>query len=273
MQSPMYVERLTDTEIELAISHLVLIAAIEDRVDRMTMGRAFLIRHQDVLLEAFQELRADRAAIRRFVEDFEIGSADFVSVDRLAQAVRSPRAGGALMIVVQRGLSGLGVTGHASPYRGLTDVWLTPPELLAALGTFDLDPCAATEQPWRTATLEWTEADDGLAREWPKSARCWVNPPYGPETVLWLSKLADHGNGIALTFARTETKMFFGQVWGRADALLFIRDRLYFHRPDGERAPANSGGPSVLIGYGLANADCLATCGIPGALVRNWAVR
>ena len=30
--------------------------------------------------------------------------------------------------------------------------WLTPPELLAKLGQFDLDPCAPVNRPWPTAT-------------------------------------------------------------------------------------------------------------------------
>ncbi len=40
-----------------------------------------------------------------------------------------------------------------------------------------------------------------------------LNPPYGEQTERWLAKLAKHGNGIALVYARTETKMFFDSVW------------------------------------------------------------
>ncbi|MDG4853840.1 MULTISPECIES: hypothetical protein [unclassified Mesorhizobium] len=39
---------------------------------------------------------------------------------------------------------------HQSAAAG-TDVWLTPPALLAALGgaeSFDLDPCAPLDRPW-----------------------------------------------------------------------------------------------------------------------------
>jgi hypothetical protein len=95
----------------------------------------------------------------------------------------------------------------------------------------------------------------------------WCNPPYGLEAANWLNKLAEHGNGIALIFARTETKMFFDHVWKKADALLFIEGRLYFHRVNGEKAKANSGAPSVLIAYGSHNVETLRNCGIKGKFI------
>jgi hypothetical protein len=39
-------------------------------------------------------------------------------------------------------IAGQGIGGHHRPYRGQTDEWLTPPEIIAALGQFDLDPCS-----------------------------------------------------------------------------------------------------------------------------------
>lgn len=151
------------------------------------------------------------------------------------------------------------------------DEWLTPPHILTALGHFDLDPCAPINRPWATADKHFTRLDDGLTRDW--EGRVWLNPPYGKETAVWLDRLADHGNGVALIFARTETKMFFERVWCRASALLFIKDRLYFHFVDGRRAEANSGAPSVLIAYGEANSHALATAGIRGAFVSGWEIR
>jgi hypothetical protein len=76
--------------------------------------------------------------------------------------------------------------------------------------------------------------------------------------------MADHGRGIALIFARTETSTFFRHVWERATALLFVRGRLDFCTPQGlpARRPgggaANSGAPSVLCAYGNAHAETLA---------------
>lgn len=95
----------------------------------------------------------------------------------------------------------------------------------------------------------------------------WLNPPYGQQAAQWLARLADHGRGIALIFARTETAMFFEHVWEKATALLFLKGRLHFHYVDGTRAAANGGAPSVLIAYGADDAEILKQCGIAGAFV------
>lgn len=158
-----------------------------------------------------------------------------------------------------------GIGSHTRPHRGQSDEWLTPPEVLAALGPFDLDPCAPVNRPWETAGRHYTVGDNGLWQEW--AGRVWLNPPYGPETGRWLERLATHGNGIALIFARTETEMFHRWGWERADAMLFLRGRLHFHRVGGERAKANAGGPSVLIAYGSANAAALRVCGLAGKFI------
>ena len=94
-----------------------------------------------------------------------------------------------------------------------------------------------------------------------------MNPPYS-EASRWLEKLAGHGMGMALIFARTETEMFGKWVWGRASSVLFISGRLHFHYPDGTRAKGNAGGPSVLVAYGEYDAGILALCGIPGFFTR-----
>jgi hypothetical protein len=160
----------------------------------------------------------------------------------------------------------LGIGGHHRGHRGGSDIWLTPPAIIAALGPFDLDPCAAPDpRPWPTASAHFTAEDDGLSLPW--SGRVWLNPPYGPETGRWLARLARHGDGIALTFARTETAMFHKYVWGVADALLFLRGRIHFHDATGRRVEANSGGPSVLIAYGSGNAARLESCGLAGAFI------
>lgn len=140
------------------------------------------------------------------------------------------------------------------------DEWLTPPEILAALGAFDLDPCAPVVRPWDTAVIHYTKQDDGLSKNW--AGRTWMNPPFGREAVKWMRKLRDHGNGIALIPARTETAMFYETVWGCADAILFMRGRPHFHFVDGRRARSNSGAPICLVAYGLANMVALMTSGL-----------
>lgn len=154
--------------------------------------------------------------------------------------------------------------GHQSAAM-LKDEWLTPPEIIVALGPFDLDPCSPICRPWDTAFKHYSVMDDGLLQPW--AGRVWCNPPYNRESALWLDRMADHGNGIALIFARTETRMFFDSVWRRADAVLFIEGRLHFHHVCGTRARANGGAPSCLVAYGEENALRLKDCGL-GAFVR-----
>lgn len=157
-----------------------------------------------------------------------------------------------------------GIGSHQSANMG-KDEWLTPPDLLQKLGKFDIDPCSPINRPWDTAVEHYTIEDNGLSKDW--EGKVWCNPPYGLEASKWLEKLANHGNGIALIFARTETKMFFEQVWNKADSLLFIESRLYFHHVDGVKAKANSGAPSVLIAYGKQNTEILKKSGIAGKLI------
>ena len=78
--------------------------------------------------------------------------------------------------------------------------------------------------------------------------------------------MVEHGNGVVLIFARTETKAFFDFVWGKADAILFLKGRLKFHHPDGTIG-GTAGSPSVLIAYGKENVKALETCGLAGKLV------
>ena len=156
------------------------------------------------------------------------------------------------------------LSSHQSPVRGASDVWLTPPEIIEALGPFHLDPCAAVNQPWRTATEQYTIEDDGLSRQW--RGFVWCNPPFGPDAGRWLDRLAEHGNGIGLCPARTETRWFVRSVWQQASAVLFLHGRPHFHHPDGRRAAANSGAPICLPGYGAEAKRRLADSGLAGTL-------
>lgn len=138
--------------------------------------------------------------------------------------------------------------------------WLTPPEVLQTLGPFDLDPCSPVDRPWPTAANHFTALDDGLSKDW--TGRVWMNPPFGREAARWMRRLAEHGNGIALIPARTETAMFYESVWGKADAVLFIQGRPHFHRIDGVRASFNSGAPICLVAYGISNVLALERSGL-----------
>lgn len=147
----------------------------------------------------------------------------------------------------------------------ITSEWLTPPEIIKALGLFDLDPCAPVNRPWDMAKNHYNKEENGLLKKW--YGRIWLNPPYGTEADPFLKRLSEHGNGIALIFARTETKMFFSHVWNKAAAILFLQGRLYFYHANGTRAKANGAAPSVLIAYGEENVNALKNSSIPGKLV------
>lgn len=129
--------------------------------------------------------------------------------------------------------------------------WLTPPEIIRALGDFDLDPCCPENMPWQTATyMNKKSMADGLAMEWPDRSRVWLNPPYGSETFKWLEKLSAHpGGGTALIFARTETKGFHRQIWDKAFGIFFFEGRICFYHADGRKG-GTSNAPSCLVSYG-----------------------
>lgn len=159
----------------------------------------------------------------------------------------------------------MSLSSHQSA-RMKNDEWLTPPSILTALGTFDLDPCAPAKRPWPMAKKHYTKKDNGLAREW--CGRVWLNPPFGRFVGPWLEKMVKHGNGVALVAARTETNWFFDHIWNRAHAVLFLRSRPHFHYVTGRAAIANSGAPICLVAYGAANVQALERSGLVGQLVK-----
>lgn len=147
-----------------------------------------------------------------------------------------------------------------------TTTWLTPIELIKSLGDFDLDPCTPEIMPWETAKKRYTEKDNGLIQPW--EGRVWLNPPYGKLMPYFLKKMADHGNGIALTFNRSETDQFFKYVWNHAHGILFKKGRIHFLNSDGVKVGNGSGCGSVFIAYGKENADILEKCDIEGKFIR-----
>ncbi len=159
-----------------------------------------------------------------------------------------------------------GIGSHQSSRSGTCE-WLTPPSILKSLGSFDLDPCAPTKRPWSIATQHFTRDDDGIRQDW--VGRVWLNPPYD-EDLIWrfMGKMAEHNNGIALVFARTETRWFFNFVWSYASAILFLRGRLNFYLPNGQESKKNASAPSVLISYGEECADILERCGLDGKYIK-----
>lgn len=155
---------------------------------------------------------------------------------------------------------------HETPGGGSIE-WYTPAWIFDALGLqFDLDPCSPLDGNRHVpARRFFTVADDGLTQPW--QGRVWLNPPYGEETPKWVGKLADHGDGVALVFARTDTK------WGqaalrRATAACFVAGRIAFI-PGGDRQTTSApAAPSMLLAYGDTCARALVAADL-GVVVKD----
>lgn len=132
--------------------------------------------------------------------------------------------------------------------------WATPRKLFAELDAefdFTLDACASAANA--KCARYFTEADDGLAKEW--SGRVWCNPPYGRQIHRWVLKASmsvfesDAELVAMLLPARTDTQWFhrycyplIRQVGTIRGEVRFLPGRLYFD--DGvERAPF----PSMVV--------------------------
>jgi hypothetical protein len=148
-----------------------------------------------------------------------------------------------------------------------TNTWLTPLSLVQALGEFDLDPCCPPTMPWRTATEmhHYPDMGCGLAREW--HGRVFVNSPYGEHTFKWMRKFAEHKRGIALIFARTDTRGFHDHVFSSARAVYFLKGRVKFHREDGSCPKNGPAAPSCLIAHTEEDTAAILASGLPGFLM------
>lgn len=149
-----------------------------------------------------------------------------------------------------------------------TDEWLTPPDLIAKLGAFELDPCSPKIRPWDTAARHFTSTDHGLIQDW--DGRVWLNPPYS-QVGLWMDRAALHGRATCLVFARTDTQWWIRHVWQRAHGVAFLAGRLRFFTPDGHPAAHTAGSPSALVCYGADDVrvvrQAVASGAVPGCFL------
>lgn len=144
--------------------------------------------------------------------------------------------------IVRPGVTTMSFHEHERPNKGKTDIWLTPPHIIEALGPFDLDPCG--EIYHRTANTIYCSG--GLNTEW--FGRVWLNPPYS-EVEVWLDKMIEHNNGVALVFARTDTR-WAQKAMKSAYSIFFPRKRLTFLKPDLSKPIGNAGAPSMFLSFG-----------------------
>lgn len=147
-----------------------------------------------------------------------------------------------------------------------SDEWYTPAGIFEAVGLrYDLDPCAAASDAGgelpasRWCERQYRPPDDGLVLPW--EGRVWMNPPYGRQTETWVRRLAAHGHGVALVFARTETAWWTETVIA-ASAVCFVAGRMTFLTEQGLPGRGNAGAPSALIAYGEDCARAVAESGL-----------
>lgn len=146
-----------------------------------------------------------------------------------------------------------------------TTEWYTPPGLFEALGlTFDMDVASpmAGPVPWVPARRFVNPAENGLVVPW--DGRVWCNPPFGRLLPKFAHRMVEHGNGVLILPARTETRLFHATA-PVADAVCFMFNRLHFIREDGYQARA--GYATILMGFGAECADAIARAGL------GWTVR
>jgi len=149
---------------------------------------------------------------------------------------------------------------HESSASTVPVEWYTPPYIFTALGiTFDLDPCAAPRHDHVPATHKYVLPDDGLLLPW--AGTVWLNPPYGKHTPTWMSKLAGHGDGIALVFARPDTR-WFQEAIRTADIICWVDGRIKFVNGATGKSDGTPGAGSALVGYGPKAYNAIVNSGL-----------
>lgn len=153
--------------------------------------------------------------------------------------------------------------------------WYTPNWVFDSLGiSFDLDPChphdAETPVP---ASVKYTLFDDGLSKPW--FGRVWLNPPYGKETPLWMNRMIDHGDGVALVFSRTDSR-WCQEAMKSATAMLFVSGRVDFiPGNENQHKKARAGAGTLMFAFGDFCAAALENLTDRGTFIRihNGALR
>ncbi len=160
--------------------------------------------------------------------------------------------------------------GYEAPTEGASVEWYTPPEIFHALGIeFDMDVAAPPSGvPWIPAKEHIARPRDGLTAPW--QGLVWMNPPYGQETGKWVKRLASHGHGIALVFARTDTAWWHDHAM-RADLVCFVRGRIRFRRAAGISGKDPTAA-SALLAFGGICASAVRQSGL-GCYVQPVKVR
>ena len=233
------------------------------QADRLAghLGHALVVRSapRTPRHEALSALRARRGLSQRDLSSLAGVSRNSLIRVEAGQDVRLPVLwsvgrvlGAGLTLMSQESLGRFyATTAQGSSHHG----WHTPASLFdrveAAVGPFDLDPCAPSTggSPVRVR-VRFTERDDGLSLDW--FGRVFMNPPYGRALSSWVSKAkseADKGAlVVGLVPARTDTAWWQDYVAPCA-SVVFLRGRLAF---GGQKVSAPF--PSALVLWGADSA-------------------
>lgn len=150
--------------------------------------------------------------------------------------------------------------------KSATVEWYTPPYIIEALGDdFDLDPCAP-KKDWYTAKKCFTKEDDGLVQDW--KGFVFLNPPYSqPELKLFVKKISEYGNGIALIYSKVGNTMFHEFVWDKATSIYFLRKRIKFIDINGEEG-RSSNANNCFVAYGDKADNILKNLSLSGKYIK-----
>ena len=147
--------------------------------------------------------------------------------------------------------------------KGGTDEWFTPPEIIQALGVFDLDPACGPLCKTKTAARKIGPKRDGLRAKW--RGRVWLNPPFS-NAAPFIRRMMDHGDGIALIFTRMDAN-WFQEAMQAAGWVFVFRGRIQFLRPgitNRHRCPLGC----ALLPFGDRNVEAIRNAGFRGSLLQ-----
>lgn len=147
--------------------------------------------------------------------------------------------------------------------------WYTPKWIFDELGlNFDLDPSSPHDMESMVPAREkYTIFDDGLTSPW--FGMVWLNPPYGKDTPFWMSRMVDHGNGIALCFSRTDSK-WCQNAMAEADSILFLSGRIDFIPGiENQHKKGRSGAGTVMFAFGSHASRALSNMSDRGFYIKR----
>jgi hypothetical protein len=149
-----------------------------------------------------------------------------------------------------------------------SDDFLTPPELVEAMGEFDLDPCSSHRQCHHLAKRAYRfPEDNGLLLPW--EGAVFVNPPFS-ELQSWISRFVLHANGVLLVPARVEVSWFW-KLWHHCDGIFLTKGPVKYLCPEGKSPPRFFGGAFCAIGG--ANVQRLHNIPLKGVLITERLIR